>query len=66
MRRHWAPRELFLAAAVPAFISAVVMYSMRWAMKQPTQPVAAGEALVHQAFSNPEVSLKSKFDSNAG
>jgi len=47
MRRHWAARELFLAAAIPALISAVVMYSMRWAMKQPTQPVAAGEALVH-------------------
>ncbi len=47
MRRHWAARELFLAAAIPAFISAVVMYSMRWAMKQPTQPVTAGEALVH-------------------
>jgi MFS transporter, AAHS family, 4-hydroxybenzoate transporter len=47
MRRHWAARELFLAAAIPALISAVVMYSMRWAMKQPTQPVDAGEALVH-------------------
>jgi AAHS family 4-hydroxybenzoate transporter-like MFS transporter len=47
MRRHWAARELFLAAAIPALISAVVMYSMRWAMKQPTQPVASGEALVH-------------------
>jgi AAHS family 4-hydroxybenzoate transporter-like MFS transporter len=47
MRRHWAARELFLAAAIPALISAVVMYSMRWAMKQPTQAVDAGEALVH-------------------
>src|SRR5579863_3108069 len=47
MRRHWAARELFLAAAIPALISAVVMYSVRWVMKQPTQSVAAGEVMVH-------------------
>src|SRR5579864_2695138 len=47
MRRHWAARELFLAAAIPALISAVVMYSLRWVMKQPTQPVSAGEVMVH-------------------
>jgi len=29
MRRHWALRELFLAAAIPALISPVVMYSVR-------------------------------------
>lgn len=31
MRRQWATDELFLAAAVPALISALVMFSLRWA-----------------------------------
>ena len=30
--RHWMPRELFLAAAVPALISAVVMFWLRFQM----------------------------------
>jgi AAHS family 4-hydroxybenzoate transporter-like MFS transporter len=47
MRRHWAARELFLAAAIPALISAVVMYSLRWVIKQPAQPVIKTEILVH-------------------
>jgi AAHS family 4-hydroxybenzoate transporter-like MFS transporter len=47
MRRHWAARELFLAAAIPALISAVVMYSLRWVIKQPSQPVVKTEVLVH-------------------
>jgi AAHS family 4-hydroxybenzoate transporter-like MFS transporter len=31
--RHWAARDLFLAAAIPALISAVVMFSLRFQMK---------------------------------
>lgn len=31
MRRQWATSDLFLAAAVPALISALVMFSLRWA-----------------------------------
>jgi hypothetical protein len=33
MARQWMPRELFLAAAVPALIAALVMIAMRFAMK---------------------------------
>lgn len=29
----WIPRELFYAAAIPAFVSAVTMFSLRWVMK---------------------------------
>jgi len=34
MARQWMPRELFLAAAVPALIAALVMIALRFAMKQ--------------------------------
>lgn len=38
MARQWMPRELFLAAAVPALIAALVMIALRFAMKQaPTE-----------------------------
>jgi AAHS family 4-hydroxybenzoate transporter-like MFS transporter len=30
MAAHWATRDMFLAAAIPALISAVAMYSLRW------------------------------------
>jgi len=33
LRRHWASRELFYAAAIPALISAITMFSMRWVLK---------------------------------
>ncbi|MGI8743670.1 MAG: MFS transporter [Bryobacteraceae bacterium] len=33
MRYHWPTQRLFLAAAVPALISAVVMLSLHWAME---------------------------------
>ena len=33
LRRHWLAREIFLAAAFPALISAVVVFSLRWVMK---------------------------------
>jgi len=45
--RHWAARELFLAAAIPALISAVVMFSLRWVIKPSTAAVSTTEALVH-------------------
>jgi MFS transporter, AAHS family, 4-hydroxybenzoate transporter len=45
--RHWAARELFLAAAIPALISAIVMFSLRWVIKPSTAAVSATEALVH-------------------
>ncbi len=45
--RHWAARDLFLAAAIPALISAVVMFSLRWVIKPSTAAVSATEALVH-------------------
>jgi AAHS family 4-hydroxybenzoate transporter-like MFS transporter len=45
--RHWAARELFIAAAIPALISAVVMFSLRWVIKPSTTAVSATEALVH-------------------
>jgi AAHS family 4-hydroxybenzoate transporter-like MFS transporter len=45
--RHWTARDLFIAAAIPALISAVVMFSLRWVIKPSTASVSATEALVH-------------------
>ncbi len=45
--RHWANREIFLAAAIPALISCVVMLSLRWVIRPAQIAVAATEALVH-------------------
>src|SRR5579863_2487972 len=44
--RHWAVRDLFIAAAIPALISAIVMFALRWVIKPSTTAVSA-EALVH-------------------
>ena len=41
MALHWTNRELFFAAAVPAFISAVVTFSLRFVMKLPEPEPAA-------------------------
>lgn len=41
MRLQWPAHEIFLAAAVPALISTLVMFSLRWAIKP---QVAHGEA----------------------
>jgi hypothetical protein len=30
MAMHWATRDMFLAAAIPALISAIAMFSLRW------------------------------------
>jgi AAHS family 4-hydroxybenzoate transporter-like MFS transporter len=45
---HWTARSLFLAAAVPALIAALVMIAMRWVI-QPQQQAAGAESevLVH-------------------
>lgn len=43
----WAHRELFLAAAVPALISAVATYSLRWVMAEPAKTPVPAEAFVH-------------------
>ena len=47
LARHWPNREIFLAAAIPALISCVVMLSLRWVIRPATRAVAATEALVH-------------------
>ena len=33
MAMKWGVRELFLAAAIPALISAIVMVTMRWVLR---------------------------------
>ena len=43
----WAHRELFLAAAVPALISAVATYSLRWVMPEQRAVAAPVEVYVH-------------------
>jgi AAHS family 4-hydroxybenzoate transporter-like MFS transporter len=44
----WVPRELFYAAAIPALVSAVTMFSLRWVMKpQQTVPASKSEVLAH-------------------
>ena len=47
LRNGWAHRELFLAAAVPALISAVATYSLRWVMQEPVKAAVPVEAYVH-------------------
>lgn len=43
MALHWSNRELFYAAAVPAFISAIAMFSLGFFMKP-----AAGQAALRE------------------
>ncbi|MGA2712071.1 MAG: MFS transporter [Bryobacteraceae bacterium] len=48
LRRKWASRELFYAAAIPALISAIAMFSMRRVLKTPLSPLAPqAERLLH-------------------
>jgi len=42
---QWTNSQLFLAAAIPAMISAVVMFSMRWIIK-PEAKVPSGEPVI--------------------
>ena len=36
MGLHWSSQRLFLAAAVPALVSAIVMLGMHWVLKSQT------------------------------
>jgi AAHS family 4-hydroxybenzoate transporter-like MFS transporter len=49
MALHWSNRELFYAAAVPALISALVTFSLRYVMKlpEPEPSVLRQQAMVH-------------------
>ncbi|HEV2201128.1 MAG TPA: MFS transporter [Bryobacteraceae bacterium] len=50
MALHWTNRELFYAAAVPAFVSAVVTFSLRFVMKLPEpEPAALRQAAANAA-----------------
>jgi len=44
---HWTPRQLFLAAAIPALIAAAVMICMRWVVPAPAPAGQRKEVLVH-------------------
>jgi MFS transporter, AAHS family, 4-hydroxybenzoate transporter len=44
---HWTTRSLFLAAAMPAVVSATVMLAMRWVAKPEEQAVAQREVMAH-------------------
>ena len=44
----WMPRELFYAAAIPALVSAITMFSLRWVMKpQQASTGSKSEVLAH-------------------
>jgi len=47
MALKWTNRELFLAAAVPALISAMVIFSIRWVWKPATMGTVQREAIRH-------------------
>jgi hypothetical protein len=44
---HWSNQQLFLASAVPAIISAVVMAAMHWVGERKAVAGAAAGALAH-------------------
>jgi AAHS family 4-hydroxybenzoate transporter-like MFS transporter len=44
---HWTTHQLFLAAAVPALIAAVVMIGMRWVIQASVPADSKTEVLVH-------------------
>ena len=44
----WMPREIFYAAAIPALVSAITMFSLRWVMKpQKAAAMQGSEVLSH-------------------
>jgi MFS transporter, AAHS family, 4-hydroxybenzoate transporter len=47
MGLQWSTHRLFLVAAVPAMVSAVVMVAMHWVLKAHYQPVPESTAAVH-------------------
>ncbi len=44
---HWSTHDLFLAAAIPAMLSAVVMLALRWVVSPAQTAVRTDEVLVH-------------------
>ena len=47
LRLQWSAQQLFLAAAVPALISALVMVSLRWMVKGQDSADAKTEVMAH-------------------
>ena len=47
MSMHWSNQHLFLTAAVPAFISLLVMLSLRWVIR-PAREAAPQSAFAAQ------------------
>lgn len=44
---HWTAHDLFLAAAIPALLSALLMFALRWVILPSETAVSATEVLVH-------------------
>jgi AAHS family 4-hydroxybenzoate transporter-like MFS transporter len=40
LRQNWSVQDIFFTAAVPALISAVAMFALRWVMKPSSAEVA--------------------------
>jgi hypothetical protein len=47
LKLHWSNGALFLAAAVPAFISLLAILTLRWVIKPATSAAQTREALAH-------------------
>lgn len=47
LSHHWTAAQLFIAAAVPAMISAVIMFTLKWVIRPSAERVSTKEALVH-------------------
>jgi len=47
LAHHWTPSQLFLAAAIPALISAVIMLFLRLVIRPAAPAATPSEALVH-------------------
>jgi AAHS family 4-hydroxybenzoate transporter-like MFS transporter len=47
LTRHWTVPALFIVAAMPALLSALIMFFLRGVIKPSTTAVSATEALVH-------------------
>ena len=47
IRLKWSSQELFLAAAIPALISALVVFSLKWVIKPHAAPAVKAEVMAH-------------------
>ncbi len=47
IRLKWSSQALFIAAAIPALISALLVFSLRWVVKPQAIPAARTEVLAH-------------------